>query len=142
VRARGRETLSSLRIVLSGRYTPSAQDEPSGAASEPERTGETVIDPNARSKRPMSISVRRTKVNDYELGQHGSEIVFSEVLSGGGMERAGVRAGDVLVTIDGEPVLSVAQVRGMLRDPPGHFANLRLARNKAQIRVRYKRPEL
>jgi C-terminal processing protease CtpA/Prc len=58
------------------------------------------------------------------------------------MERAGVRAGDVLVTIDGEPVLSVAQVRGMLRDPPGHFANLRLARNKAQIRVRYKRPEL
>jgi hypothetical protein len=142
VRARGRETLSSLRIVLSGRYTPGAQDEPSAAVSAPEQAGETVIDPNARSKQPMSISVRRTRINDFELGQHGSEIVFSEVARGGGAERAGVHAGDVLVAIDGEPVLSSAQARGMLRDPPGHFANLRLSRNKAQIRIRYKRPAL
>lgn len=137
VRARGRETLSSLRIVLSGRHPPSAQEQPSGA---PETAGETVIDP--KRKRPMSIAVRRTRVDDFELSQHGSEIVFSEVSSGGGLERAGVHAGDVLVTIDGEPVLSAAQGRGMLRDPPGHFANLRLSRNKEQIRVRYKRPEL
>ncbi len=139
VRARGGQTLSSLRIVLSGRYLAGAQDEPSSA---PESTGETVIDPNTRSNRPMSVSVRRNKANEFELGQHGSEIMFSAVASGGGMERAGVQAGDVLVSIDGEPVRSAAQGRGMLRDPPGHFANLRLSRDKQQIRVRYKRPEL
>ena len=58
------------------------------------------------------------------------------------MERAGARAGDVLLSIDGEQVLSAAQGRGMLRDPPGHHANLRLLRERTQIRVRYRRPDL
>lgn len=142
VRARGGETLPSVRVVLSGRYSPS-KEEPAGETAASETAGETVIEPNAKSKRPMTLTTtRRSKLHEFEIAQRGSEIVFSEVLSGGGMERAGVRAGDVLVTIDGEQVLSAAQARGMLRDPPGHFANLRLSRDKSQLRVRYKRPEL
>jgi membrane-associated protease RseP (regulator of RpoE activity) len=140
VRARGGETLPSLRIVLSGRYLPNAKQEPA-VTTENEISRETVVEPSTKPKRPMT-SVRRTKPNDFELSQRGSEVVFSEVLGGGAMERAGARAGDVLLSIDGEQVLSAAQGRGMLRDPPGNFANVRLARDKAQLRVRYKRPEL
>jgi hypothetical protein len=147
VRARGGETLSSLRIVLSGRYLPGAADtQPKdlapAAISAGDPTGETVIEPSSKPKRAPPSGPRRTRGSDFELSQRGSEVVFSEVLGGGAMERAGARAGDVLLSVDGEPVLSAAQGRGMLRDPPGNFANVRLARDKSQLRVRYKRSEL
>jgi hypothetical protein len=143
VRARGSETLSSLRIVLPGRYLAGQGDahapkESAAETSSSEGTREAVVEPEPK----RLPTARRTKASDFELTQRGSDVVFSEILGGGSMERAGARAGDVLLSIDGEPVISAAQGRGMLRDPPGHFANLRLSRDKNQLRIRYKRADL
>lgn len=131
VRARAGETLETLRIVLPGRYLANADDAEASSTR-------TRVAPTAASVRPE----RRSKPGDFDLELRGSDIVFSAIAPGGNADRAGIRAGDALVAIDGESVLSAAQGRGMLRAPPGLAANLRLARNGNQLRVRYKRPAL
>ena len=72
----------------------------------------------------------------------GGSVVFGDVHGGSAAAKAGVRSGHVLLSVDGEQVLSPAQGRGMLRDPAGLAANLRLTRDGSQLRVRYKRPGL
>jgi S1-C subfamily serine protease len=121
-----------VRIVLSGRYLPNRDDGEGNS-----RARESVPPPEKQE-----AATRRSKPSEFELEQRAGDLVFAAIQPGGAAEKAGVRAGDVLVSIDGEPVLSAAQGRGMLRDPAGHAALIQLRRERAQVRVRYKRPEL
>jgi len=115
VRARAGETLEGVRVVLPGRGM--------GAST-------------------STSTSTRVKGVEFELEMRGRSVVFVDVLGSGGVAKAGVHSGDVLLSVDGEQVLSPAQGRGMLRDPAGLAANLRLTRDGAQLRIRYKRPGL
>jgi S1-C subfamily serine protease len=123
--------LPSLRIVLAGRYLPGEQ----GAAQQA-RTVASAPRSDKQARAP------RVKHADFELEQRGGNVLLMEISPGGAAERQGLRSGDALLSIDGEAVLSVAQALGMLRDPPGHTANLRVLRQGGQLRLRYRRPEL
>jgi hypothetical protein len=131
VRARAGQTLPSVRIVLAGRYLPGASDE--ARRSRP--------DAPARDDTPAARRAPRVKHADFELEQRGSAVILVEVQPAGSAERQGLRSGDTLLAIDGEPVLSTAQALGMLRDPPGYAASLRVLRRGEQLRLRYRRPE-
>jgi PDZ domain/Carboxypeptidase regulatory-like domain len=129
VRARAGETLEGVRVVLPGHYVPGRDQVAPSAA------------PSATPEPPGSAP-GRVKPIEFELEPRGGEIVVGAIQPGSPAERAGLRPGDVLLSIDGEPVRSAAQGRGMLRDPPGHTALLQLRRDRSQARVRYKRPAL
>jgi S1-C subfamily serine protease len=60
----------------------------------------------ARSQTPRGGSL--------ELSMRGSRVVVENVAEGSTAARAGLQEGDVLVSVDGEPVRSAAQARGML----------------------------
>jgi membrane-associated protease RseP (regulator of RpoE activity) len=127
VRARPGETLEGVRIVLSGRYLPGRDDAPLASTTQP-----------GTDATPLAEA--RTKPSEFELLTRGGELVFSAIQPGSPAERAGLRPGDVLLSIDGELVRSAAQGRGMLRDPAGQTALIQLRRDRSQARVRYKRP--
>jgi hypothetical protein len=127
VRARPGETLEGVRVVLPGRYLP-GRDE--------------VVPPASPAAELPESAAARLKPPEFELEPRGGDIVFGAIQPGSPAARAGLRPGDVLLSIDGEPVRSAAQGRGMLRDPPGHTALLQLRRERSQARVRYKRPAL
>jgi hypothetical protein len=131
VRARAGQTLPSVRIVLAGRYLP-------GAAGEG-NTRPRAAAPDEKPAPPPRVP--RVKHADFELEQRGVAVVLVDVQAAGAAERQGLRSGDTLVAIDGEPVLSVAQALGMLRDPPGYAAALRVLRRGEQLRLRYRRPD-
>lgn len=128
VRARAGETLESVRVVLSGRYLP--------------QPGRTAVAAGAREARTTKATDAPAKPADFQLERRGDDVLFVSVLPGGPAARAGLRSGDVLVRVDGEPVLSPGQGRGMLRDPPGHTALVQLRRDGSQVRLRYRRPPL
>lgn len=132
VRARAGDTLYNLRIVLPGRFT--GQRGPRVSAREAEAPHES-----AKTAPPEEA---RDKPSDYTLEQRGSAVVVTRVAPGGAAAKAGLRAGDIIAAIDGEPVLSAAHARGMLRDPPSTTANLRVLRKDQPIRMRYRRPSL
>ncbi|HEY6882119.1 MAG TPA: PDZ domain-containing protein, partial [Polyangiales bacterium] len=118
VRARASERLDGIRIALNGRYQGEAD------ASVPRAKEE-------RSKPP-----------ELGLEQRGRVFVVTQVLPGGLASKAGLRVGDVLSAVDGEVPLSAAHARGMLRDPPGRVATVRVLRDRRPVQLRYKRPAL
>ncbi|MBO6939570.1 MAG: carboxypeptidase regulatory-like domain-containing protein [Deltaproteobacteria bacterium] len=76
--------------------------------------------------------------------RRGGSIFVESTVAGTRAARL-LRAGDRIVTIDGEPVLSEGQARGMLRGPAGESAQLVVERNgqalrRAVPRQRYARP--
>jgi Carboxypeptidase regulatory-like domain/PDZ domain len=131
VRARAGQTLPAVRIVLAGRYLPGKGDEARGAHAEPPK----------RSDKASPARAPRVTHADFELEQRGTAVILVEVQQGGAAERQGLRSGDTLLAVDGEPVLSAAQALGMLREPPGYAAALRVVRRGAELRLRYRRPE-
>jgi two-component system, NtrC family, sensor kinase len=65
----------------------------------------------------MSVRATWTEMDDGVLWQRaGTDIVAKEVAPGSPAETAGVRVGDVLMEIDGRPVLSPAEVVGLLHE--------------------------
>ena len=120
VRARPSERLDGVRIALNGRYEASDVDggSPRGAAEE----------------RPAKL--------EYTLEQRGRVLVVTQVTAGLSAAKAGLRIGDVLTAIDGERPLSSAHARGLLRDPSGRTAIVRVLRNKRPVNLRYRRPSL
>ncbi|MET0283226.1 MAG: carboxypeptidase regulatory-like domain-containing protein [Polyangiales bacterium] len=118
VRARASERLEGLRIALKGRYEP---------------------DPDASVARAKE---ERPRPSDLGLELRGRIFVVTQVLANGLANKAGLRIGDVLSAVDGEPPLSVAHARGLLRDPPGRIATVRVIRDRRPINLRYKRPAL
>ncbi len=115
VRARASERLEGVRIVLKGRYSPALD---AGA-------------PRAES---------RARPADLGLELRGPIFVVTQ--ANGLAAKAGLRVGDVLSAVDGEVPLSAAHARGMLRDPPGRVATVRVLRDHSSINLRYKRPSI
>ncbi|MDB4975664.1 MAG: hypothetical protein JWN48_4005 [Myxococcaceae bacterium] len=118
VRARPSERLDGVRIVLNGRYDSTA-----------EADGGTRLE-------------ERTEKPEYALEQRGRVLVLTQVMAGSPAARAGLRVGDVLSAIDGEMPLSAAHARGLLRDPSGRTAVVRVLRNRRAVNLRYRRPAL
>jgi hypothetical protein len=118
VRARANERLDGVRIALKGRYQP---DVDAGA-------------PRAREERPKPL--------DLQLELRGRMLVVTHVATPGPAAKAGLRVGDVLSAIDGEPPLSAAHARGLLRHPPGRSATIRVVRDRRPVNLRYRRPAL
>lgn len=121
VRARPSERLDGIRVVLSGRFLVSAADA-------------------ATPRRPLRSE--RDARPDLTLEQRGRVLVVTQVAPSGPAQRAGLRIGDVVSAIDGEPLLSAAHARGVLRDPPGRSAVVRVLRNQRAVNLRYRRPAL
>ena len=124
LRARPSESLGGIRIVLSGRYD-SLPDAGSAAATADEPEGE-----------------ERASKTDSTFAQRGRAVIVADVQPGTAAARAGLKDGDVLQAIDGEPPLSAAHARGLLRDPAGKVANVRVLRQKKVVTLRYRRPPL
>jgi hypothetical protein len=111
LRVRPGERLPVGRIVLDGRYL---------AADPPE-------------------DLARAKHVNVGLAIRGADVVVTSLAAGGPAARLGLQVGDVLLNIDGETVLSVAQARGMLRTPLGSTAALRIRRRGAAQTLRVRR---
>lgn len=94
---------------------------PSPAASRPER---------ARAAAPPSVAVT--------LGYAQGEVSITEVLSASA-RAAGLRPGDVLVSVDGEAVLAASQGRAQLRGAKGSVAALEVRRDGKRLRLRVPR---
>jgi PDZ domain/Carboxypeptidase regulatory-like domain len=118
VRARASERLDGVRISLKGRYAP---------------------EPDASVPRPPA---ERAKPSDLGLELRGRVFLVTQVLAGGLASKAGLRVGDILSAVDGEAPLSVAHARGLLRDPPGRAATVRVLRDRRPVNLRYRRPAL
>jgi S1-C subfamily serine protease len=73
------------------------------------------------------------------LEQRGPKVLVSALGAGSPGEKAGIRAGDVLLSVDGETVFSAAQARGMLRDPPNTMASVRVSRDGRVLSLRLRR---
>jgi len=126
LRARPSETLGGLRIVLGGRYEPLSD---AGTRSVGEREDEQDEQAEPASK-------------DAVFAQRGRSVVVTRVHPGTPAARAGLQEGDVLEAIDGEPPLSAAHARGLLRDPAGKVAAVRVQRGKRHLSLRYRRSPL
>lgn len=129
VRARPAERLDDVRIMLSGRYQGEVADAGSEGGTSP-----------ARAAREERASDAREERADFVLEQRGRALVLTQIAPGSAAAKAGFRAGDVLTAIDDEVPLSVAHARGMLRDPPGRAAVVRVLRSKRPVNLRYRRP--
>jgi hypothetical protein len=81
----------------------------------------------------------RMRTPSIEFSAFGGNIVIERVDPGSAGERAGLRAGDVLLRVDDEPVRSAAQARGMLASVLGRPRSwsLELRRAGTPLRVRY-----
>jgi hypothetical protein len=126
LRARPSETLGGIRIVLSGRYEP-------------------IVDAGAGSGLSASAGAEgseRAPPTDPTFAQRGQSVVVARIQPATAAARAGLREGDVLQAIDGEPPLSAAHARGLLRDPAGKIANVRVLRQRRSLSLRYRRPPL
>jgi hypothetical protein len=139
VRARPGDTLSGVRIVLDGRYIPSQQDDKPNVPSAPHMPSNVA---QAAPQAAQNVAKTPEKPQVLTLDQRGPKVLVSGVGSGSPGEKAGMRAGDVVLSVDGETVFSAAQARGMLRDPPGTTAAVRVAREDRVLSLRFKRPSL
>jgi hypothetical protein len=123
VRAREGETLNEVRIYLPRRFMRSEPEATSQTAPKPKAQGTTSTVDNQ-----LALELRAGKVMIALLATSASE--------------SGLQVGDVLEAIDGERVLSLGQARGMLRDPAGEPAKIRVARGRQRMTIRYRRPKL
>ncbi len=70
-----------------------------------------------------------------DVRARGATVRVASVRSGSEAESAGVRAGDVLVAVDDEPVVDAAQAARMLRGPTGVEVVLDLRRGPRDLRL-------
>lgn len=88
------------------------------------------------SERPVNLDLRGVRVDPDvvfdDLGLHPYEPVIApvlaEVVAGDPAEQAGLRAGDILLTRDGEPIASWQDWTVWLRAHPGSVVKLRVQR--------------
>lgn len=72
-----------------------------------------VVEEDAEDDAPPARS-QPQRSGSLEIGMRGPRVVVEHVGEGSSAERAGLVEGDVLISVDGEPVRSAAQARGML----------------------------
>jgi S1-C subfamily serine protease len=109
VRVRAGSDPSDVRIVLSGRHIASS--------AEPARAGD----------------------EDVHFGLRGDDLVVLSVRPGGAAAHGGLLPHDLLLSVDGERALSAAHARGMLRDPEGSIAVMKVKRAGQPLTLRVKR---
>lgn len=142
VRARKGETLPGVLLHLPARAIPSATTQAPATPAQPQTSmGQPVAAaPKPRTPQPSAPSPVLTGGFALEARPNGLFVNLIDKDSAPG--RAGIEVGDLVLTIDDEPVLSVSQARGMLRDPAGETAKVRIQRGKKKLTLRWKRPGL
>ena len=71
----------------------------------------------------------------FKLAQAGGALI-SEVLRGGPADKAGVKAGDVLIAVNGKPVADSSGMLNLIAGlQPGQQAALKVVRNQAQTEL-------
>ncbi len=84
---------------------------------------ETVADAGDAAQGPrLGLSLRPLQPQEKRQGQLAGGLVVEQVT--GAAERAGIEAGDVLLAINGKPVTSIEQIRGVLKSQPKSVALL------------------
>ena len=63
-----------------------------------------------------TVRIERNRVEREEEPQQEEGILVARVVSGSPADEAGVRRGDILLEVDGEPVNTLADLRAVLRD--------------------------
>jgi len=80
--------------------------------------------------------ITRENMNRYNLTGEPRGVGVREVFKGSPAERAGLRAGDVIVRFDGEQVTSVRKLTRLIEeDAPDHTARLTILRNGSEQEV-------
>lgn len=69
------------------------------------------------------------------VGLASGQVSITTVIAGGAAEKAGLRAGDEIVSADGEPVGSAAALVEAIRARPGMPLRLEVARGADQLRI-------
>jgi len=140
VRARKGETLPNVLLHLPARHVPSATDR---AATTP---GLAIAAQPGAPAQPRaaqaSTSALPALAGGLALEARPNGVFVNLVDKDSAPARAGIEVGDVMLSIDDEAVLSVSQARGMLRDPAGEIAKIRVQRGKKRLSLRWKRPAL
>jgi len=90
------------------------------------------------------IGVREARLRTAGVGMNiaigaGRAIIVSKLIPGGPAERAGVRRGDRLVAIDGQPVRGVEDVAAKLPGAPGSSVRLGFQRGNQTFDLDLKR---
>jgi hypothetical protein len=106
------------------------EDSPGAVIRLPGVVEEDVADeaPATRAATPRS--------GPLELGMRGARVVVERVAAESTAGRAGLQEGDVLVSVDGEPVRSAAQARGMLNRGRGS-RTLQVRREQTLLELSY-----
>ncbi len=133
VRARAGELLPGVRIHLPDRYVPGLAPAPLPTASR----APMPTRPAPSAPKPSAAPVLQAGV---ALEQRPNSVVVSLLDQNSAPSKAGLVAGDILLRIADEPVLSASQARGMLRDPAGTAAKAHILRGKKRLILRWKRP--
>ncbi|MFP6872737.1 MAG: S8 family serine peptidase [Verrucomicrobiales bacterium] len=64
------------------------------------------------------------------------QLVFTRLREGGNADKAGIKAGDVLLNANGDPVESLAKLQTILRNPQGTATHLLIERGGKQLSIR------
>jgi large repetitive protein len=119
---------ATLTRVVEGEDTPGVVIRLPGIVDDdtPDETAPTRAEPQARS-------------GSLDLGMRGSRVVVERVAADSVGGKAGLQVGDVLVAVDGEPVRSAAQARGMLGRGMGRRSGrtLQVRRDQTLLELSY-----
>ncbi|MET0384767.1 MAG: carboxypeptidase regulatory-like domain-containing protein, partial [Polyangiales bacterium] len=101
------------------------------------RLPKAVDDEAERNASPPSAAASATSWSGasggpLRFGSRGGSVVIEHVGAGSAAARAGLTSGDVLLRVNGEPVRSAAQARGMLAPLRGRTASLSLEVRRGQ----------
>jgi len=95
----------------------------------------------AAAEASAEASASEARREPLGLARRGATVVVERVTAGSTAARAGLQVGDVLLSVNGEPVRSAAQARGMLRPIAAHgpaaSLNLEIRRDRSVLRLRY-----
>ncbi len=143
VRARAGELLPGIRLHLPGRHEPRPGQAEAPAPRAPSSQAAASAPPFAaqpvRAAKPQATPAPLLLAG-VALEQGPNSVLVNIVDQNSAASRGGLLAGDTLLRVDNEPVLSASQGRGMLRDPTGRVARVQVLRGNKRVNLRWKRP--
>ena len=106
-------------------------------ASRPEPLTVTIDDPAAAAEPPVHTGKRRVSFGTIpNFAFQGPGVKLDGVSAGSPAERAGLRAGDILLALDGEAIASLRAFSNMLKAlEPGQSVKARYAREGREAEV-------